>query len=111
WWAVAGRNRAAVTEVEEAELWRSHFEESAPALLALAELYPTERQLDRTASSVFRSLAYFDASKIAVAAKIEDHLLAANPGDTEILAHVGDIYADQEWFAEAAPYWDRIPKV
>ena len=111
WSEAARKNPAAVTEIADAELWSSHFEESAPALQALAELYPTERQLDRTASSVLRSLAYFDPSKTAVAAKIEDNLLAANPGDTEILARIGDIYADRELFVQAAPYWERIPKV
>ena len=46
-----------------------------------------------------------------MAAKIEDNLLQANPGNTEILARIGDIYADREQFAQAAPYWERIPQV
>src|ERR1019366_6793400 len=37
--------------------------------------------------------------------------LQANPGNTEILARIGDIYADRDRFAEAAPYWERIPRV
>ena len=68
-------------------------------------------EIARTASSVYRSLAYFDAADTAVAAKIEDDLLQANPGDTEILARIGDIYADRDRFAQAAPYWERIPRV
>jgi hypothetical protein len=111
WSDVAKNNPAAVTEFAAAQVWRSHFEESAPALQSLAELYPAERELDREASSVFRSLAYFDASKTAVATKIEENLLAANPGDTEILARIGDIYSDRELFTQAALYWERIPKV
>ena len=43
--------------------------------------------------------------------KIEDNLLQANPGDAEIMARIGDIYADRELFAKAAPYWDRIPTI
>ncbi|MGD0416757.1 MAG: tetratricopeptide repeat protein, partial [Terriglobales bacterium] len=43
--------------------------------------------------------------------KIEDNLLQANPGNTEILARIGDIYADRDQFREAAPYWERIPRV
>jgi tetratricopeptide (TPR) repeat protein len=105
------KNPAAATELADINLWRSHFEDSAPVLKTLAEVYPAERELDRTASSVFRSLAYFDPSKTAVAAKIEENLLAVNPGDTEILARIGDIYSDRELFAQAAPYWERIPKV
>ncbi len=111
WAEFVRSNPAAATELAEAEIWRSHFEESAPVLKSLAEVYPAEQELDRKASSVFRSLASFDSSKTEVAAKIEANLLAANPGDTEILARIGDIYSDRELFQRAAPYWERIPKV
>jgi cellulose synthase operon protein C len=104
-------NPAAGEFLAEAHLWRSHFEESAPLLQALAEEYPAEQELDRKASSVFRSLAYFDASKTDVAVKIESNLLAANPDSTEILTRIGDMYSDRELFAQAALYWERIPKV
>ena len=111
WGEFVKKDPAAAMEIAEAELWRCHFEESAPVLKTLAEVYPAERELDRTASSVFRSLAYFDPAKTAVAVRIEDNLLVANPGDTEILTRIGDIYSDRELFAQAAPYWERIPKV
>lgn len=104
-------NPAAGRYVAEADLWRSHFEESAPVLKALAEEYPAEQELDRKASTVYRSLAYFDGAKTDVAVKIESNLLAANPGSTEILTRIGDIYSDRELFSQAAPYWERIPKV
>src|SRR5215472_3986266 len=105
------KNPAAATELADAEIWRSHFEEGAPVLKGLAEVYPAEEELDRTASSVFRSLAYFDPAKTAVAVHIEENLLAASPGDTEILGRIGDIYADRDLLQQAAPYWERIPKV
>jgi len=111
WEEFVKKNPAAATELAEAEIWRSHFEESARVLKALADVYPAEQQLDRTASSVFRSLAYFDPSTTAVAAKVEENLLAANPGNTETLARIGDIYSDRELFQQAAPYWERIPNV
>ena len=111
WDAYVRKNPAAGQELAEVEIWRSHFEESAPVLKAMAAEYPAATELDRTASSVFRSLAYFDPAKTFVAAKIEENLLAVNPGDTEILSRIGDIYADREMFAAAAPYWERIPKV
>jgi Flp pilus assembly protein TadD len=111
WAEFVGKNPAAATELAEAEIWRSHFEDSAPVLKTLAEVYPAEQQLDRNASSVFRSLAYFDPANTAVAAKIEENLLAANPGNTEILARIGDIYSDKDLFQQAAPYWERIPNV
>src|SRR5207302_5528787 len=94
-----------------ANLWRSHFEESAPELKSLAVQYPAEIEIARTASSVYRSLAYFDPNSTAIAAKIEDNLAQIIPRDTETLARVGDIYADRDEFAQAAPYWERIPEV
>jgi predicted Zn-dependent protease len=105
------KNPAAADFMACADLWRSHFEESAPLLKSLAMQYPAESEIAHTASSVYRSLAYFDPAETAVAAKIEDNLLQANPGDTQIMARIGDIYADRELFAQAAPYWERIPKV
>ncbi len=104
-------NPAAAEFLANANLWRSHFEESAPVLRSLAGQYPAEFEIARTASSVYRSLAYFDSADTAIAARIEDNLLQANPGNTEILARVGDIYADRDQFAQAAPYWERIPQV
>jgi tetratricopeptide (TPR) repeat protein len=105
------KNPAAADFLASANLWRSHFEESASVLKSLAAQYPAEAEIGHTASSVFRSLAYFEPADTAIAAEIEDNLLQANPIDTEIMARIGDIYADREQFAQAAPYWERIPQV
>ena len=105
------KNPAAANFLAYANIWRSHFEEGAPMLKSLAAQYPAEAEIAGTASSVYRSLAYFEPADTAIAAKIEDNLLQANPGDTEIMARIGDIYADREQFAQAAPYWERIPQV
>jgi tetratricopeptide (TPR) repeat protein len=104
-------NPAAADFLAYANLWRSHFEESAPMLRSLAAQYPAEPEIARTASSVYRSLAYFEPADTAIAAGIEDHLLQAHPANTEILARIGDIYADRDQFAQAASYWERIPRV
>ena len=104
------RNPAAADFLAYANLWRSHFEESAPVLNSLAAQYPAETEIGHTASSVYRSLAYFEPADTTIAAKIEDNLLQASPADTEIMARIGDIYADREQFAQAAPYWERIPQ-
>jgi cellulose synthase operon protein C len=104
------QNPAAADFLAYANLWRSHFEESAPVLKSLAAQYPAEAEIGHTASSVFRSLAYFEPADTAIAAKIEDNLLQGRPGDTEIMARIGDIYADRDQFAQAAPYWERIPQ-
>lgn len=105
------KNPAAADFLAYANLWRSHFEESAPVLKSLAAQYPAEAEIGNTASSVYRSLAYFEPADTAIAAKIEDNLLQASPGNTEIMARVGDIYADRDQFAQASPYWERIPQV
>jgi cellulose synthase operon protein C len=111
WDEVVGTNPAAGQFVADAELWRSHFEDSAPVLRALAAQYPANSETGRTASTVYRSLAYFVPGDTEVAAKIEDNLLQASPGNSEIMSRLGDIYADRDLFAKAAPYWDRIPRI
>ena len=95
----------------EANLWRSHFEDSAPVLAALAAQYPSDPELGETASAVQRSLAYFDPAKTALAVRVEANLVTANPRSTERLTRIGDIYADRELFVQAAPYWERIAQV
>jgi predicted Zn-dependent protease len=105
------KNPAATNFLAYANLWRSHFEESAPLLKSLAAQYPAEAEIAHTASSVYRSLAYFEPADTAVAAKIEDNFLQSNPANSDTLARIGDIYADREQFAQAAPYWERIPKI
>jgi cellulose synthase operon protein C len=111
WPEIAKTNPASTQFVAQANLWRSHFEDAAPILDALAAEYPADAELGRTASSVFRSLAYLDPGKTAAAVSIERNLLSVDPGNTETLARIGDIYADHERFAQASPYWERIPKV
>jgi cellulose synthase operon protein C len=111
WQELARTNPAAGEFLAQAELWQSHFEQSAPPLNALANQYPADFETARTASAVARSLAYFDPKQTDAAVKIEDNLLQANPGNTEIMARIGDIFADRELFAKATPYWDRIPTI
>jgi tetratricopeptide (TPR) repeat protein len=105
------KNPAAANFLAYANLWRSHFEESAPALKSLAAQYPAESEIGHTASSVYRSLAYFEPADTATAAKIEDNLLQFRPDDAETMARIGDTYADRDLFSQAAPYWERIPQV
>ena len=111
WDEVVRTNPAAGEFAAQAELWRSHFEDSAPVLRALAAQYPADLETGNTASAVYRSLAYFEPADTEVAAKIEDNLLQASPGNREIMSRIGDIYADRDRFAKAVPYWNRIPRV
>ncbi|MGA9057049.1 MAG: hypothetical protein WB763_11110 [Terriglobia bacterium] len=111
WNELTQANPAAAQFIAEAELWRSHFEDAAPVIKALAEVYPADQEMGRRASSVFRSLAPFNPQYTEVAAGIEDALSKSSPGDREILIRIGDIYADREMFAKARPYWNRVPEL
>jgi hypothetical protein len=109
-------NPAAGRELAEAEIWRCHFEESAPPLTTLTQLYPADTELGDRAASIFRSLAYYDPTQVAHAAAVEKNLLLANPADSDRLATIGDIYADSgaagtpghEDLAAADPFWRRM---
>lgn len=112
-------NPAAARELAEAEMWQSHFEASTPLFNALAEAYPTDSGIGTEASSLDRSLAYYDVSQTGKAAAIEKRLMAYDPANLDRLARIGDIYADpgadgtrgHENLAAAAPYWRRMPQV
>ncbi len=116
------QNPAATRELAEVDLWQSHFEESAPLLGRLTAAYPADVELGTEASSVFRSLAYADRSQTTRAIAIEKNLLAADPGNMDRLARIGDIYSDNTAsvlgvedasgaLAVAAHYWHHMPLV
>ena len=105
----AVKDYAAINELAKADLWSSHFEQSAPLLGELASAYPAEPEIGTQASNVFRSLAYFDPRNTDRAVAVEKRLLLASPGDIERLAHIGDIYADRGRMSEAAVFWLQMP--
>jgi Tfp pilus assembly protein PilF len=111
WSDLAACNPVYTRFVGEANLWRSHFEQAAPMMGALAQQFPGDEELGHRASAVFRSLAAFDPKETDVAVRIEENLYKANPGDRDQLARIGDILADRELFDRAAPYWDRMTQV
>ena len=109
-------NPAAQQEAAEGQLWRSHFEESAPLFADLSAAYPADEAIGTTASDLQRSLAWFDETHIAASIAIEQRLLSADPGDLTRLARIGDILADHAddsaaSLAPAAKYWRRMPTV
>ena len=108
---VVQQSPAAGEFLAQANLWRSHYEESAPLLKDLAQLYPADAELGKAASAVYRSLAYFQPEATETAVQIEENLLAASPGNTQLLAEIGDTLADRQLFTRAASYWNRIPPV
>jgi cellulose synthase operon protein C len=111
WAGIAERNPAAERFWLESCLWRSHFEQGVSAADALAAAYPADSTLGEQASSLYRSLAYFHPEDTDKAVAIQRRLLDAQPGKLDTLARIGDIYADHERFAEAAPFWVRMAEV
>jgi tetratricopeptide (TPR) repeat protein len=95
----------------EACLWQSHFEQAAGTAEVLASAYPADDDLDSRAASLFRSLAYFHPEDIDKAVAIDARLLEFRPGDIDLMARIGDTYADRGRFAEAGPYWVRMGEV
>jgi predicted Zn-dependent protease len=108
WAARATANPVSTRFVAEAQLWRSHFEDGAPVIAAVAQEYPADVDLGQRASSVYRSLAYFEPRDTEVAVQIESNLLKSMPADRDTMARIGDIYSDRELFTQAAPYWNRM---
>ncbi|MBZ5515831.1 MAG: hypothetical protein LAN62_13500 [Acidobacteriia bacterium] len=111
WQEFANNNPAAAQFVSEAELWRSHFEAAAPAVRAVAAVYPTDEALASRSASVFRSLAAFDPNDTEIAAAIEENLSKYAPGESGPLTRLGEIYADREMFEKSRPYWNRIAEL
>ncbi|MBI2683241.1 MAG: tetratricopeptide repeat protein [Acidobacteriales bacterium] len=111
WAEFAKQNPAAAQFVAEGELWQSHFEDGAPALGAVADLYPADWDLNDRASAVYRSLAWSDERKTDRAVSFEQNLARFIPGSRETMARIGDIYADRERFDQAEPYWRKMAEV
>lgn len=110
WSAAARQNPAAVQFWAEGKTWKRHFEEAAPALLALATEAPLDEPVAERAWAVHRSLAYESALAGDVAAALADAAASARPGNRQVLARVGDTLADRALFDRAAPYWDRMAR-
>ncbi|MDP8982529.1 MAG: hypothetical protein M3O35_18280 [Acidobacteriota bacterium] len=109
---LANANPAAVQFVAEAESWRSHFEDAAPAFRAIAGLYPAANMNGTRAASIYRSLATYDPphelGNTRIAAGIEQNLSKYDPRDHVALTRSGEIYADRELYARSRPFWNKI---
>lgn len=99
-------DRAAVEMIAGAEIWRSHFENAAPAMQSIAANYPAHEELNSAASSLYRSLG-----QIETAAQIADRLARSRPGDFAALTRVGEIHADREEFEKSRAYWNRVAAI
>jgi Flp pilus assembly protein TadD len=106
----ASANPAAADFLAEGEAWQSHFESAAPWLRALSESIPGNMPVAARASAVYRSLAAFDPKDTDVAAALAVNMHRYEPRNRDLLARIGDIYADRDLFTRAAPYWNRMPQ-
>ena len=111
-------NPAALREQAEIDIFTSHFEQAAPLLGSVADLYPADPDTGDQAVSLYRSLAYLDPQPNSTlrAVALEKNLLAAAPDSPDRLATLGDLYAEAtstggEDLVSAAPYWRRIPEL
>jgi tetratricopeptide (TPR) repeat protein len=111
WTGLAQSNPAAERFWLESCLWQSRFEEAVAAADALSAEYPDSGSLGDTASSLYRSLAYFHPEYTDKAVAIEKRMLSAMPDNLDRLALIGDTYADRGRMAEAAPYFARMAEV
>jgi tetratricopeptide (TPR) repeat protein len=111
-------NPAALQEQAEIDIFTSHFEQAAPLLGSVADLYPADPDTGDQTVSLYRSLAYLDPQPASTlrAVAVEKNLLAAAPDSPDRLATLGDLYAEAtstggEDLVSAAPYWHRIPEL
>jgi tetratricopeptide (TPR) repeat protein len=104
--AITLADRAATELIAGAEIWRSHFENAAPVMQTLAMSYPADRELNESASSLYRSMGQTD-----VAARIAERLSRSEPRNLQALTRVGEVYADREQFDKARPIWNRLADV
>ena len=111
WQRLARENPAAARIVAETELWRCHFEEAAPVLLALSTSLPRDAGRSERIASVHRSLAHENPFYTDAATAVLEASHRYDPRDRELLARIGDTFADRELFERAAPFWERMPDV
>ncbi len=114
----AATNPAALRELAELDIFTSHFEQAAPLLGFVADLYPADPDVGDRAISLYRSQAYLDPTSASTlrAVGLEKNLLAAAPDNPDRLATLGDLYAEAtsiggEDLATAVPFWHRIPEL
>lgn len=111
WQRLARENPAAAQIIAEGEVWRCHFEDAAPVLLALTTALPATAERSERIASVHRSLAYKTPFYTDVALAILEARQRYEPRNRELLARIGDTAADRELFSRSAPFWETMPAV
>jgi tetratricopeptide (TPR) repeat protein len=101
--AVKANNTAALRFVAEGKAWLGDYESAAPVFVALAEAVPGDTESATRAISIERSVGEFDS-----AIRLAERKANAAPADADAATLVGEIYADREMFAKAAPWWNKV---
>jgi hypothetical protein len=106
--AAQQKNSAALQQYAEGKAWLADFEGAAPAFVALAGLAPGDDLLETRAISVERSLAPSVSGAFDRATRLAEQRAKAKPADALAATLAGEIYADRELFAKAAPWWNKV---
>jgi tetratricopeptide (TPR) repeat protein len=109
--AAAKSNMLALEFLAEGRAWLTHFEDAAPAYAEWARLNPGDLDSNRLALSIHRSLSYKSAADFREAVKVGEQVTECNPLSGEDLTTLGELYAERDEYAKAAPYWNRIPTI
>ena len=111
WNRLVRQNAAAAQFLAETELWRCHYEEAAPVMMALASHLPGDAARAERTASLHRSLAYENPLYTDASAALTEGRQRYDPRDRDLLARVGDTFADRERFERSKPFWERMAVV
>ena len=111
WNRLVRQNAAAAQFLAEAELWRCHYEEAAPLMLALASNLPGDGARAKRTASLHRSLAYENPLYTDSSVALIEGRHRYDPRNRDLLARVGDTFADRELFERSKPFWERMAVV
>jgi tetratricopeptide (TPR) repeat protein len=109
--AVKDSNLAALELLANGEAWLTRYETAAPVYVRLASLTPGDVESNSRAISVERSLASTRQGAFDSAIRLAQQDVNAEPGNSEAITRVGEIYADREKFGQARSWWDRVDAV
>jgi tetratricopeptide (TPR) repeat protein len=109
--AAAKSNTLALEFLADGRAWQTHFEAAAPAYAEFARLDPGDLDSNRLALSIHRSLSYKSAADFSEAVKVGVQDTECDPLSSDDLTTLGELYADRDEYAKAAPYWNRIPAI
>jgi lipopolysaccharide biosynthesis regulator YciM len=101
--AVQAQNLAAQCFFAEGKAWLGDYESAAPVFVALADAAPGDKESVTRAISVERSVGEVDS-----AIRLAERKANAAPADADAAILVGEIYADKDMFAKAAPWWNKV---